>query len=365
MKKIGVLTFHRSLNYGAVFQTYALNKILNNKGYIAEVIDYYSHDVYSFDYKGIFEFEENEKNYLKPLKIVKRLIMLPKTTKKASRFKKFVNNNIKLSTRVNNKKELKLLSEQYDCLITGSDQVWNAKITKEDSNVYNLSYFDNKNKISYSASIGEDNPGKDVIKKLKEEIKDYSFISVREESLKKHLNISKAEVVLDPTLLLKKEDWLAIAKEKPIKEKYIFVYMLEVNKSIINTVNFLSNKLNMGVVTIGSDYKFERELLNDSKVSPEEFLSLMNNAAYVVTNSFHGVCLSIVLNKQFGTILHKTRGSRQRDLLKKLFLDDRIIDDYKKSYAIINNKINYKNVESCLQKERERSLEFLLRSLGK
>ncbi len=364
MKKIGVLTFHRALNYGAVFQTYALNKVLNDKGYDTEVIDYYSNDVYGFDYKGIFEFSDNERFYLKPLKIFKRLILLPKTNKRRLRFKSFVNKNIKISKKINDKDELKLLSKQYDYLITGSDQVWNAKITNDDSSVYNLSFFDNANKISYSASLGEDNPGKKVIEKLKKDIKDYSFISVREKSLRKNLNDKKIEVVLDPTLLLDKINWLDISHEKLIKEKYIFVYMLEVNQDIIDTVNLLSNKLDMGVVLVGSDYKFERELLNDTKVSPENFLSFMNESAYVITNSFHGVCLSIVLNKKFATILHKTRGSRQRDLLNKLSLDSRIIDDSKKSYEIIKKEIDYNEVGNILQKEREKSLNFLFKALG-
>lgn len=363
-KRVGVLTFHKALNYGALFQAYALNRALNNMGHNAEVVDYYSEPVFDIYKNKIFAFEKKENRFLIILKVIKRLILFNYNNIKARNFSRFINNNLLTSSPIRDKKELVKVVKDYDVLITGSDQVWNQKITKEDSDVYMLTLFSGIKKVAYAASIGEDNPPNKIIEELNKSISDYSCVSVREESLKRLIDNNKTEVVLDPTFLLSKEEWLKIAKTKNIAFDYIFVYMLEINDDIIDAVNTVSEKYNLKVVSVGGKSVFKNEIFHNFSVHPGVFLDLMEKAKYVVTNSFHGVCFSLILEKQFITIPHKTRGSRQKDLLKKIGLNNRAIDNKKNITEVINDFIDYKIVNKKLQLEKEKSFDFLLSSIG-
>ncbi|MBQ7031837.1 MAG: polysaccharide pyruvyl transferase family protein [Bacilli bacterium] len=345
-KEIGILTFHASQNYGAVLQAYALNKKLGSK---CEIINYYSKPVY--DYYSPFSVKKYGGLSLK--NILKTIYKLPYNLIRLFVFNDFRYKYLPSSERIYNKRELENYSNNYKCLVTGSDQVWNSDITKEDCDIYYLNFQTEAKKYSYAASIGKNSININEEKILKKISQEYHSITVREERLQTILSDLKikSEVVVDPTLLLTKNEWEEIASKNEISKDYIFVYALEETKEFINVVNAASNKYNLPIVHLGNKKLFENVLLNNYKASPNEFITLLKNAKYVVTNSFHGTVFSIIFNKNFISVPHTTRSVRQENLLERVNLKEHLTTNVE----VLKN--NYKEVN--MDKLREGSIKFI------
>lgn len=346
MKNI-VLTFHREVNYGAIFQTVALQTVLKRYGETA---------LLDFDMK---------KELGKPS--LKKIIYMVAETKKSFVLQKFLKKHAFLTKKVSNIDDIQRICNTFDNLFVGSDQVWAKDIVGSYYNIYTLNFPLNKNvrKISYAASIGKDIvDGKDV-QELVWSLKDYKSISVRENSAKKvfgEYGLKDVMVTLDPTLLLDSNSWDSFSSTNNKYSKYIFVYMLEINKDIIKSVKELRDKTNLKVICLNNKNHFGDNTICIPFCSPNMFLSLIKNADYVITNSFHGTCFSIIYNKKFGVHLHTTKSVRQRELLDKLDLNYAIInDDIEK---IIDNDYKYTNVNRKLNDLRKKSLAFIEKSIG-
>lgn len=363
MKKIGILTFHSVLNYGGMLQAYALNKYLNQKGFEAYTIDYESPDVMNM-YKlintdirrlGIKQCTKGN---------VRKILNLKKNYKRKKSFNEFKNKYIRITKKIKNKEELVKELANYDYIITGSDQVWNKQLTGMDEDIYLLDLPLNKKvqKVSYAASIGNDQISNEELQKIDQILNDYKLISVRERTLGEKLeSISNKEIttVLDPTLLLDKKHWLEVMSKNKRDEKYICVYMLQKNERILNIVNAFSKLLNLKVVQFDPKKIYENEMKSLYTSGPDEFLSTIYNADFVITNSFHGMVFSILLEKQFVAIPHTTRSSRQYNLLEILDLNNRMIKDEKDYKKYLEEKINYKDVKQELERIKKESIEFL------
>lgn len=344
-KKTGILTFHNSQNYGAVLQTYALNKKLKD----SEIINYYSKPVYDF-YKPLNIKKYGNVNFMNFLKTIYSF--------KKSIFKKYVfdyfrNNNLECSELIDDKEYMIINCNKYKKIITGSDQVWNSNITKNDDYIYFLNFETKAKKYSYAASIGSSNITNAEKDNLKNNIKDYEIITVREDSAKETLDSLgiNSEVIIDPTLLLTQSEWDEITIDSKFDQDYIFVYCLEDTEKFKNIVNSASKKYKLPIVHLGNKNVYENELANFPYGSPNLFITLLKNSKYVITNSFHGTALSIIYNKIFISIPHSTRGTRQSNLLNKLGLSERLTND------IDILKKEYKN--SKLAKYREEGLKFI------
>lgn len=366
MKKIGILTFHSVLNYGGMLQAYALNKYLNKNGFDTYTIDYDSPDVTN-EYKLIY-------TDIKRLGIkkctkgnIRKILNLRTNYKRKKEFKKFKNTYIKMTERLKNKKDIidELNQGKYDYIITGSDQVWNKQLTGTSEEIYllDMKLKESVKKVSYAASIGNDKISEEELKKIDTILNDYTYISVRENTLNeklKEISNKKISTVLDPTLLLSDKEWKEIMCKDRVEEKYICVYMLQRNDRIIEVVNNISKFLNLKVIHFDDKKIYQNELTNYYEAGPDKFISIINNAEFVITNSFHGMVFSILLEKQFVAIPHTTRSSRQYNLLQSLKLSDRMIGNEKKDYQrYINEKIDYKEVKNKLEELKEGTIEFL------
>lgn len=364
--RIGILTFHLAINYGAVLQAYALEEYLNDKGYEAELIDYYSSEVYDY-YKPLYcDYKVYKgKSFFK---MAHNFAFYKKNNEKMKNFRNFVKAYLKKSNRINDLDELKKTAYNYDCLITGSDQVWSPNISiGEAFTVFILDFIKSEKirKISYAASIGEneiDDVYRDI---LINSLNDYHSISVRENSAKKILNREDIEIVLDPTFLITKENWnnLADKSDISIKEKYIFVYMLQKNSNLIEFVNALSKEKKLKIVYLNKEKYFKKNAINYFTIGPESFLKLIKNAEYVVTNSFHGMVFSILFERQFITFLHSTKFSRQIELLKKFNLEDYCYLKDNSNLEKIDKEINYSCVNKLINEEIKKSISFLEKAL--
>ena len=366
MKKIGITTFHKAHNYGAVLQAYALKKTLEKENNQVEFIDYISDDMEKM-YKVIKISKKNM--YTRVKSFIAALVYYRKNKSRYNKFNKFINKNFRMTRKYNSIEELKKDPPQEDIYITGSDQVWNPEITGGLSDIYTLNFGSDKiNRISYAASIGNNALGKEDYKGKLSKI---NYISVREETAKNLLQplVDKTiSVVVDPTLLIDSKEWEEEFDLKDNeKEPYILTYHVAEYPEYVKIINELSRKTGLKVITFEKRKKKNYNSILRCAYSdgPEEFVRLIENAKYVVTTSFHATVFSIIFHKKLFVVPHNTTGSRMIDLLNKLGLQDRIyysLEEFKN--CDYDREINYKKVEEKLSKEREESLNFLKNALN-
>lgn len=367
--KIDIITRHAIANYGSLLQAYATEKIFDKLNIENEIIDY-------------VRVEENSKNlvktYMKNFKkwnrnfitrVIYKIIQKPNLDIMNNKFAEYRKKYLKLTPKqYKNKNELMEDLPQADIYCTGSDQVWGQIANDEYDENYFLEFVPNdKRCIAYSASFGKNELSENLKIRLPELMEKYSDIMVRELSAIKILNasgIDNVKLVLDPTLLLSKEEWeknLDIKNNE--KEQYILTYQLHHNKEFDKYLKKLAKKTNLKVVRISSSiyYKFKYGKFIYLP-NLEQFLTYFKNAKYVVTDSFHGTVFSIIFNKQVIGVLPGKTGTRIESILKLFGMEDRIVNDYN-DMSIINKEIDYKKVNDILDKERKKSIEYLRKAI--
>lgn len=361
--KVGILTYYNAINYGAVLQAYALQNVIERMGHECELINYPCPAVEKQYRKKRLSEHESWKVYIMQLFSAHRLDI------KKDAFKKFRKENMKLSEEVS-----RLTSDftnKYNVLISGSDQVFNPKNTEGDT-AFLLDVRTTAKKISYAASIGNSDflelwksqYGFDYIKALKE----FNELSFREEQAAEFVSELLGniyETVLDPVLLVDADFWKQFKKEK--KDDYIFVYNLGNLKSLIEIVHKFAKTTGLQVVVANKDVKGDfllRKYKDASSISPADFVSAIANAKYVITDSFHGTAFSVLLHKDFYSVVDVRKGntsSRLYSLLKKVGLESRIISEQRD--VELTPILNYQNVDKTLSAIRTHSIEWLKAAL--
>lgn len=357
MGKVGIISFHRAVNYGAVLQVYALNESIKRIGYEPITIDYrnqfiqYAYDLnplHSSDWKGFLI----------------RILTYNSRKKKAQKFEEFREKYIALDKITNlYYKDM----NYYDKFITGSDQVWNFAQTHFDKAFFLDFVSDSKKKNSYGASFGFEHIPNQYLDDYKELLADFNCISVREEqgaNIISNLLNRNAEVVLDPTMLLSKKDWTNISQDYTGKKDYILIYPMATSRSLLDFAINLSKKTNCEIICVSNALGKRIKVTYATEVGPQEFLGLFKNAKYIVTNSFHGTAFAINFNKHFFTEMLPPPAqvnSRLENILDTFDLRGRQIINGKNSN--IFDEIDYIKVNEKLESERQRSLDFLKRIL--
>lgn len=338
--KIGILTFHWATNYGAVLQCYALQQALTQLGHDVEAIDYYP--------------KRYKKNLFYPFK-TKRITHIKRRFSEVRKEKEiaiFRTKNLKCSKYFSSNKELKNFKLDYDCVICGSDQIWNESFTRHAEHKRTYTYFlnfvpDNIIKASYAASFGTTKYPEDLMSELKSLLARFDFISVREKTgldILKGAGICNAQMVPDPTLLLDKKDYEKFI-EKTKKGKNAFVYMLHDRMADADElINYAKN----------DNY----EINVCQEIGINEWLSRIYNSDVVITNSFHGIAFSIILEKQFVAFMIEGSGMNDRihTLLDKLNLTSRI---YTGDANILYQPIEWRTVKSSLDNYRKDGYGYL------
>ena len=345
--KIGIMTFHWATNYGAILQTYALSKVLEDSGHDVSIINYYPKK-----YKNTFI-----KVFLshRPDKIFKRLKLLKKENKLSAFREKYLNT----TEYINSSKKLKEAKFGYDCYICGSDQIWNPSFVRHAERGLTLSYFldfvpEDALKISYAASFGVQNYPEELKAAIKENLNTFDGISVREKTgldILKDIEIFNAELLPDPTILLDASVYKNLLNAPKRTEKYDFVYMLHGREN--DAKPLLEKRKAEGVVDIHSTID-----------SIEDWLTEIYGADLVITNSFHGIVFSILFEKNFAPVLIKGSGMNDRiiTLLDYLGLSDRICENIE---TFKNNPIDWQKVNKRLEDYRSLGHSYLNRVLRK
>ena len=213
---------------------------------------------------------------------------------------------------------------------------------------------------------------------MKQYCERFTAVSVRERNaadiLKQHLS-KKVETVLDPTLLLDRQDWESIIGERIINKKYVFVYFLGKTEPYKKAVTEFSAERNYEVVYIPyMSSEKEKDYIHEwhdfREAGPIEFLNLIRNAEYVVTDSFHGTVFSILFEKNFAALKRfkknekNSMNSRLDTLLKMTGLQERLLDWGDLDFSVIDREVDYREVEDKIKKEREHSFTFLKNCLN-
>lgn len=356
--KIGIATFNNALSYGAMMQAFALKSFFEELGHEAYILNCECNGN-RIEQKKIILNGNIIKKFLKIL--IYYFYEKRKLKEKENKFEEFRRNYL-----YSDDSNLKRL-QNTDLIVCGSDQIWNIDITKE---YYDLFFGINKLNIpamAYAGSAGDISYVKDNENKFFQKIRCLDKISCREKELNDFLvqRGIKSIVVVDPTLLM---DSFSFDKKlnvgKPIKqEKYVFLFRLGKDNLLYKTVKKFSRSLKCKYFEIqgsGIPHSFNKNRLGDA--SPIEFLNYIKYANCVVTDSFHGVALSIVYKKDFYVVLPKKRATRISGLLEQLDLTERIIESVEKIPERIVT-IDYHKVEKKLLKLKRCSCEYLKESV--
>ena len=356
--RVGLLTFHDAINYGAVLQAVALSrsltKVCNEQ---CTLLDYRCKSI-----DQMYRIKEGN--------LAKRLLKAGYQTLKRNSFRKFVKYNCQMTGKLD-EQSINQYADCFDAWVVGSDQVWNGNITGHDSNFLLEFVGDCSRKLSYAASFGNYQIPVQEVPLFQKALESFDGISVREpagaEAIKDITNLN-VDVHLDPTLLLDMDEWGAMAKEPKIKNKYIFIYASGDVSKIAPLAKRISKETGMKILYMGNyNIPNGRKL---SFVSPEAWLGYIKNASCVLTNSFHGTAFSIIFNRHFFVDLGKTEvrngtemhhNDRAENLINTLGLQNRAIDCVDKQ---LNQAPDWDVRNKVLPIYKDKALEYLRRTLN-
>lgn len=351
MKKIGILTFQSTINYGAQLQNYALQEYISNNGENIDtyVINYNNNTVNSIEKKLYLKDQNSIKDFVKYIKNGKS------KRNRWYRFEEFRKKYINLTDEYD-RDNIKKVDKIIDYYVVGSDQVWNLDITGDDYTYFLDFVKNNHKKYSYAASLGKTKFNMEQSNIMKNLLSDFESVNVREKSAEdflKGLDLSNVTAVMDPTFLLTKEDWINKFNIKlhNEKQKYILVYMIDNIKENFKKIKKFAKDNNLKIIYITNDFFNIQGVKNVRDASPIEFLNYIYNSQYIITGSFHAICFSLIFNKNFFYILNKSNGrnSRLLDLMKIINIDDNNnitgksnIEKINLDYILINDNLkNY------------------------
>ncbi len=371
MKSIGIITIHKINNYGSVLQAYALQKVCEDLGYKVEIIDYDFPNKFHQNnkYSTASDTQPNEPKWIKAL-FAKALVRQHKG------IRLFIDKYQDLSSNKYHKVEdFTANPPAYDVYITGSDQLWSPRHCNGDPAF--MLYFapDNALKISYAASIGSNAIPEELKNAYIGLLSRYKHISVRENTgadVIRSLINKKATVVLDPTLLLNKDEWNKVATPKRlVMKKYILCYFLNYTFNAFPYVDELAMDMQKQ-----TGYEIVRVARPPHKLSfinttyqigasPEEFLALVRDAEIVLTTSFHGTAFAVNYGKPVFTVVQDRNASdsRQVSLMHNLGLDKQVLSIKDKFPTASDANYNVDNEQTVLNQLRLDSKLYLEKAL--
>lgn len=357
--KTMTITYHASNNNGSFLQAYALQQTLMNQLEVDnQIIDFRGKEL--LDNYKLFRTFNSPKNLFKNAYTVLHLHDLKV---REARFETLRERYLSMTERVQDVNELEAFKTQCDLFIAGSDQIWNT--TAPD---FNIAFFlpGIKNKIAYGISLGSYSD-KTSLSGYVPYINEFSALSTREVQGKERLEEMRngsVDLVVDPTLLLSRDDYSVLEQETSIpRGKYIFYYSMKYTKFSLEQVAKQSKQLGIPVVTVFTNYHtcccipYGMKIQYDA--GPAEFLSLISNAELVASDSFHGIVFSVIYHKKFVYVGDTMKSDDRIDcLLRQLGLY---------AYATVprsfhlqdDNLVDWNLVDEKLQELKLHSLNYL------
>ena len=383
-KKLGLILAYRGVNYGMLLQAFATQRFIERHGFKTEILEYtrtsYKHirftpwlPVYAVDeiLKRIKKNRQKKTEYLD--EVHKKNISDRKTVSN-----KFIETSLTNRRVIKGIEALEAAGKEYDGVLIGSDQIWPPDAAF--GNFTTLRFVpDSTNKISYATSLGVSSYPYYCRSSAAQFWKRINHLSVREEQGKRIIqdicNIP-VEVVVDPTYLFTADEWKElIPEEQIVAGDYILCYFLGATKEHKTLAREFADKQGLKLVSILStesvsdlDLSYADEMITGR--SPNDFINLIRNAKYVLTDSFHGVAFSVINNKQFYVFYRTQVGSKNSrnsridnilnmwGLQNRLILNDATVDKFSLT------DINYEHVNKLVDDKRNHSVSFLINALG-
>ena len=375
MKKLSVITVLNTVNYGSALQTFATQKYFTDKGFEVEFVDYWRKDQKTE--ARIENIKKDKKDSLKKwLKKPIRDFLEIKSIKASEKvFRGFITQKINLTSQTYSSfEELKEDCPEADIYVTGSDQMWNSGWNQGIEKSFFLECVpEDKKRIAYATSIGKTEFDENEAKEIIPYIRKYDLITLREQSavdLLKKYDI-ESSLVLDPTLMLGRESWEKYIPRMDNNKKYLLVYQLHnehADASFDDAVKKIAKHKKLDIIRV--TYSYSDIKVGKKLVLPDvfEFLALIKNAEFIVTDSFHGTAFSINFNKQMAVVYPKKFSTRMDNILNITGLknrryvnrdtvekwDDRI------DYSIVNNILEdkRKQINSVIDKWCENEINM-------
>lgn len=366
MKQVGIITLHIADNYGAVLQAYALKRTLNLL-YPDVQINMINYFPSRWDEEEHVKFSKNLKENIIAFE---RLCFFAKERDRWNSLKRFCKQNDNLTELCTSKTDLEKVVRDYDCVITGSDQIWNLNLTRGDDNYFLNFDCGTAKKVAYASSMGGYRFS-DRSAGFVEYLKQFDSLSCRETSAAEyiaHITGSRCKSVCDPTLLLSPGEYLHLLegnvgnRVKNLSEKkYLLIYALRYHSEIVRKSKELAEKYNLKVYAIFPNLRYACVASHSFiDASVEDFLHLFSKAEFIVTDSFHGTCFSLINQKNFVTIRRGEAGNeRITDMLKELGLLDRLWIEGENDTCVLDVPIDYEKVNEHILLKRLESMEYL------
>lgn len=370
MLKVGLITHHRVTNYGSVLQTYASQRALTALGVEVLVIDYASRAYQRESALKQLLAESRFTTAPRPAQIAFQLASLPDVRHSYTVFDHFRSRYLALSRRASSAADLQqLLPAGIDAFCTGSDQVWNPRSGRYPGGVdpaYFLSFTPEPAfRFSLSSTFGVQHLTTAEVQAIRPCLDRYTRLSVRDASSLSILHDMGllASLTLDPTALLTAEQWTHFAHPPADHKPYILIYQLHQDGFLDEYAHRLARSSGLRIRRIAF---FWRNALRGERVaylpSPEEFVGLIDNAAMVVTDSFHGTVLSSLLHTPFISIPSDPFANRLSEFLDSIGLSSRLARQPANS-PLIDEIIDWPSVDRRLSAQRRASLRWLAETL--
>lgn len=329
-KTAAIITMHCPLNYGAVMQTYAFQCYLESLGLDVKIIDYNPYYII-YDQSLMYVGDDNYRTSL-IRQWAYRLYKAPHKLKRIKNFSKFKKEELHLTKRFESYDDIIKSCPQFDYYFCGSDQIWNVVSGAHKDPAYFLQWVEDKTKrFSYAAS-GNLPLSDEVLNITIPMINDLNGISMREKSTIDIIQpFVKKEIthVCDPVFLLDETEWRKLASKNKNRGKrghYVLVYPMGNGGENVTQKGYeLAQKLNLPLYKISSSQRKDKRVDKLLNVPPYEFLQMIIECDYFVTNSFHGTAFSIIFEKKFWSCVAEGSNQRLSSLLEVCGLSSRMI----------------------------------------
>lgn len=378
MKKVGIITFFHDNNVGTCLQAAALQKTIEILGYEVEIIDYKHQDIVANDtsikkrIKGMLQtyFNKNIFSY-KKLKKSDSLI-----NEKFDHFRK--NAYLLSESEYKDFESLKEIAGAYDAFVCGSDMIWTPNL-EIDYRIFFLGFCEKNKRIAYAPSFGTDTIPEHLRKEFTQHISEFHQLSCRESSgvdiIEKLCGI-KAELVLDPTQLICKEDWIEQFQLKKVQshDKYVLCYLFDADKNCKKWYRQLAKQVaqhyhaKVRYIPMSRAQQVNELKYGDAAYGPIEFMDLVYHAEFVITNSYHGFMFSLIFEKPF--VVVRRNSSIFWSQFEKRF--ESVLEELDESQRLLGlgsavdetiYQIDYEKINKVLNKRRKESVNYLKKAL--
>lgn len=368
MKKVGIMSMQRIANYGSFLQAYALKQLLEKQDCKVEFVDYH------VDEPVVTEHVDKRNKYMRKLEKGLEIFDSEAPFSHKMAFIQYKQLFSKKYMPLLNVSAAMNYNPQLDCLVIGSDEVFNC-IQKNANVGYSLELFGKNSRadclITYGASFG--NTTLDKLRKYGKTdeigslLKKFDGISVRDDNSGKiveALTGKRPVYHLDPVLIYDYMHWCQLIPQMEKAEEYLILYAYSgrISDREADWISAYAKKKNLKIYAIGGIQRCAHRFID---CSPFEVLSYFRNAKEVITDTFHGSIFSVITHRPFAALVRRSAGGsygneeKLTDLLLRLGLRDQAVYDIAQAGIALRQNIDYEKINHDLQGEREKAEVYL------